>query len=110
MRNQAAGGPIRRKVMSVEELLKAKREEILAIAARHGARNVRIFGSVVRGEADQDSDVDVLVDLDSDRSLLDHVALIQDLEDLLGRKVDVATEKALHWYIRDRVLKEAVPL
>ena len=88
----------------------ARRDEILRIAAEHGARNVRLFGSVVRGEEGTDSDVDVLVHLDGDRSLLDHVALIQDLGDLLGCKVDVVNDKALHWVIRDQVLEEAVPL
>lgn len=96
--------------MGITELLKKKREEILRVAARHGARNVRVFGSAARGEADEESDVDFLVELDSERSLLDHVALLQDLEDILGRKVDVVTESALHWYIRDRVKKEATPL
>jgi uncharacterized protein len=95
--------------MSTEEL-RARRDRILSIAARHGARNVRLFGSVVRGQAGPDSDVDFLVEMDGDRSLLDHVGLIQDLEDYLGRKVDVVSERALHWFIRDRVLAEAVPL
>ena len=96
--------------MSIEEILKTKRDGILHIASQHGARNVRVFGSAVRGEAGPDSDVDFLVEMEPHRSLLDHVALWQDLEDLLGRKVDVVSERALHWYIRDRVLKEAVPL
>jgi predicted nucleotidyltransferase len=95
--------------MSTEEL-KTSRDRILSIAARHGARNVRVFGSVVRGDARPDSDVDFLVEMGEDRSLLDHVGLVQDLEDLLGRKVDVVSERALHWFIRDRVLAEAVPL
>lgn len=95
--------------MSTEEL-RARRDRILSIAARHGARNVRLFGSVVRGQAGPDSDVDFLVEMDEDRSLMDHVGLIQDLEDYLGRKVDVVSERALHWFIRDRVLAEAVPL
>ena len=96
--------------MAVEQLLTGKREEILRIAAQHGARNVRVFGSVARGEEGPDSDVDLLVEFDADRSLLDHVALVQDLEDLLGKKVHVTTKDALHWYIRDRVLEQAVPL
>lgn len=87
-----------------------RREEILRIARRHGARNVRLFGSIVRGEARGQSDLDVLVELEEDRSLLDHVALKQDLEDLLGCEVDVVTEKALHRLLRDRITKEAVPL
>lgn len=96
--------------MSIEEILSSKREEILRVAAQHGARNVRVFGSVVRGEAGPESDVDFLVEIEPGRSLLDHVALLQDLEDILCRKVDVVNEKALHWYIRDRVRQEAVPL
>ena len=96
--------------MSVGKLIQEKREEILSLAAKHGASNVRIFGSVARGEDRLDSDVDFLVEIEAGRSLLDHIALIQDLEDLLGRKVDVAEVENLHWYIRDRVLQEAIPL
>ena len=96
--------------MGIDELLKVKREEILRIAAQHGARNVRIFGSVARGEAKLDSDVDVLVDLEPGRSLLDLGGLLMDLRDLLGCNVDVVTEKGLRERIRDRVLREAVPL
>ena len=96
--------------MKIEELLKSKRQEILAIAARHGARNVRVFGSVARGEAGPESDIDILVEMESGTSLMDHVTLMQDLEDLLERKVDVVSDRALHWYIRDRVLAEATPL
>jgi predicted nucleotidyltransferase len=96
--------------MGIDEVLKVKREEILRIAAQHGARNVRIFGSVARGEAKLDSDVDVLVDLEPGRSLLDHAALMLDLEELLRCKVDVATERGLRARVRDRVLREAVPL
>jgi hypothetical protein len=87
-----------------------RRGEILRVAARHGAHNVRIFGSVVRGEAGKDSDVDFLVRLDDDRSLIDHIALIRELEDLIGCRVDVVTEDALHRVIRARVLAEGVPL
>jgi len=96
--------------MGIDEVLKVKREEILRIAAQHGARNVRIFGSVARGEAKLDSDVDVLVDLEPGRSLLDHAALMLELEELLRCKVDVATERGLRARVRDRVLREAVPL
>jgi len=87
-----------------------RRDEILNIAVRHGARTVRIFGSVARGEETPASDLDLLVEFEPGRSLLDHIALAQDLEDLLGREVDVVTAKGLHPYIRDRVCREAVPL
>ena len=96
--------------MSIDELLKEKRQDILQVAERHGAYNVRVFGSVVRGEASPDSDVDFLVDLEPDKSLFDVGGLLMDLQTLLGREVDVVTEKALHWYIRDRVIQEAQPL
>ena len=96
--------------MVADTLLKAHRDEILRLAARHGANNVRVFGSRARGQADRDSDVDFLVDLEEGRSLLDLGGLLMDLQDLLGRRVDVVTENGLHWYIRDRVLNEAVPL
>jgi predicted nucleotidyltransferase len=95
--------------MSIEELLK-KRDEILRIAARHGASNVRVFGSVARGEPKAESDVDLLVELERGRSLLDHAALMIELESLLGRRVDVATERGLKRRIRERILEEAVRL
>ncbi len=94
----------------VKDLLLSKRDEILRIAAKYGASNVRVFGSVARGEDGPASDVDLLVELEPCRSLLDHVALLQDIEDLLSRKVDVVNERALHHCIRDRVLREATPL
>jgi uncharacterized protein len=96
--------------MSIDKLLREKRKEILRIAARRGAYNVRIFGSAVRGETSSDSDVDFLVDMEPDRSLFDLGGLLMDLQGLLGREVDVVTEKGLHWYIRDQVLAEAQPL
>lgn len=96
--------------MDVNELLKEKREDILRIAARHGARNIRVFGSVARGEAAPDSDIDFLVEMEPDRSLLDRIALIQDLEDLLERKVHVVTENSIYWLLRRRILKEATAL
>lgn len=96
--------------MEIRELLKLKREEILRISAKHGARNVRIFGSVLRGEAGPESDLDLLVELEPDRSLFDHAALVEDLEALLGRKVDVVTENGVYWLLRRRILKEAKPL
>lgn len=91
-------------------LLKDKRKDILRTAAKYGARNIRIFGSVVRGEARADSDIDFLVDMESGRSLFDLGGLLMDLQDLLAHKVDVVTEKGLRARIRDDVLKEAVPL
>ena len=96
--------------MATSELLQGRRGQILAIAAKHGARNVRIFGSVARGDARPDSDIDVLVDLDPGRSLLDMGGLLVDLQDLLGCRVDVVTERGLKERIRRRVLAEAVAL
>lgn len=96
--------------MNVNDLIAEKRDDIIHIVTEHGAHNIRIFGSVARGEADTESDLDLLVEIEKGRSLLDHIALSQDLEDLLGCKVDVISEKALHWYIRDRILKEAIPI
>lgn len=88
----------------------ARRAEIALAAASHGAVSVRVFGSAARGELRQDSDIDFLVVMEPHRSLLDHVALKQDLEDLFGRPVDVVTERSLHPRLRDRVLAEAIPL
>ena len=96
--------------LSIKDLLLSKREEILRIAARHGARNIRIFGSVARGEAGENSDIDLLVELEQGRSLLDQAGLMVELEELLGRKVDVVTEQGLYWLLRRRILKEARPL
>ena len=92
------------------ERVAEKRADVLRAAARHGARNVRLIGSVARGDARPDSDLDLLVDLESGRSLLDHAALMIELQELLGCKVDVANEKGLRPRVRDRVLAEAVPL
>ena len=91
-------------------LLTTERDRILQIAASHGARNVRIFGSVARGTAGPESDVDVLVAMDPDRSLLDLCALGDELEDLLGRRVDIVTESGLSPYLRDEILRTAIPL
>lgn len=88
----------------------SKRAEIKAIAASHGARNVRIFGSVQRGEAATESDLDVLVDMAKGRNLFDLVALSDELEKALGVDVDVVTEGSLSPYLRDRILAEAVAL
>ncbi|MEW6141065.1 MAG: nucleotidyltransferase family protein [Thermodesulfobacteriota bacterium] len=94
----------------VSELIKEKREEILKIAALHGARNVRVFGSVARGDACASSDIDLLVDMEPGRSLLDRGELVADLRDLLGRKVDVVTEEGVYWLLKRKILKEARPL
>ena len=96
--------------MDVNKLLREKRDKILQIAAERGAHNVRVFGSAARGEAGPGSDVDLLVDLEPDRSLFDLGGLLVDLEELLECNVDIVTEQGLHWYIRDRVLAEARPL
>ena len=96
--------------MDIQGLLKEKREEILRICAKYGARNVRVFGSVVRGEADEMSDIDLLVELEPGRSLFDLGGLQYELERVLGCRVDVVTERGLKERVRLRVLKEAVPL
>ena len=96
--------------MGIDGLLREKRDEILALAAKHGARNIPVLGSVVRGEADPDSDVDLLVDMEEGRSLLDHVALIRDIEGILGRRVDVLTENGIYWLLRRPILEEGVAL
>ncbi len=90
--------------------VRAKREEIVAAAARHGARNVRVFGSVARGEARPDSDIDVLVAMDDGRSLFDLFRLRRELERLLGPDIDLVTEGALRNRHRSGVTREAVPL
>jgi len=89
-------------------LLKKRRLEIIKLAKKYGANNIRIFGSVARNSSNLDSDIDFLVNMDSD--FLKRIALIQELEILLGRKIDVVNEKSLHWYISKNVIEEAVPL
>lgn len=96
--------------MTVQEILDLKKDEIQQIAARHGATNIRLFGSTVRGEAGADSDVDLLIDVGPRTSSWFPAGLILELEQLLGRRVEIVTEKALNPYIRDIVLREAVPL
>ncbi|MBD2205128.1 nucleotidyltransferase family protein [Calothrix sp. FACHB-1219] len=96
--------------MGIDEILKAHREEILQIAAKYGAYNVRVFGSVARKEATPDSDVDFLIELEPQRTLLDQIALMQSLEELLKRKVDLTEPDNLHELIREKVLREAVVL
>ena len=96
--------------MTVQDAVSQHREEILRIAAQHGATNVRVFGSVARGTAGSESDLDLLIDVTGDTTPWFPGGLIADLEDLLGCHVDVATEDTLHRRIRDRVLVEARPL
>ena len=95
---------------SIEELLQSKRPDILALAEKRGARNVRVVGSVVRGESRPDSDLDLLVDLDPGRSLIDLGGLLMDLQGLLGLKVDVVAEAGWRPRLRQRVVAEAKPL
>jgi hypothetical protein len=94
----------------LDPVIQARRWEILALAARHGVQNLRLFGSAARGEAKADSDVDFLAELEPGYTLIDLGELQMDLQDLLGRRVDLVEPAALHWYIRDQVLAEAIPL
>lgn len=118
---RASGAPVGRRVgcayhggeetaTTLDVLVKEKRERILRLCAKHGARSVRVFGSVARGQADQQSDVDFLVELEPGRTLLDLGGLQQELEILLGCRVDVVTVRGLKSRIRDRVLREAIPV
>ncbi len=96
--------------MDVRHLLEARRSDILRIAAAHRVSNLRVFGSVARGECDDESDIDFLVELGPGCGLLEHAALVRELQELLGRKVDIVSDRGLRERIRDRVLREAVPL
>lgn len=96
--------------MGIKEILANRREQILSLAAKYGAYNVRVFGSVANGLADEKSDVDFLVELEEGKSLFDLGGLLMDLQKLLQRRVDVVTENGLHWYIKDKILNEAKPL
>ena len=96
--------------MAMEKILTPHRKQILALAKKRGAFNVRVFGSVARDQAGEESDVDFLVDMEPGRSLLDLSGLCIDLEKLLGMKVDVVTEASLSPYLKDRILEEATPL
>lgn len=97
-------------MVTLDTLRAERKEAILRLAERRGAHSLRVFGSVARGEANESSDLDLLVAWEPGRSLLDHAGLVEDLQELLGMKVHVGTEKSLHWYVRDRILREATPL
>jgi len=92
--------------MGISEIIQDRKEQILALAAKYGASNVRIFGSVANGTADEKSDIDFLVDLEKGRSLFDLGGLLMELQELLNRKVFVTTENGLHWYVKESVLSE----
>jgi hypothetical protein len=96
--------------MDAEKLLKDKRQAIMALADKHGAHSVRIFGSIARGDSGPESDVDLLVKMEEGRSLLDLSAMVLDLKELLGVNVDVVSEDGLYWLLRRKILKEARPL
>jgi hypothetical protein len=96
--------------MSLDRQIYDKRDQILQIAAHHGACNVRVFGSAARGESGPESDADFLVDVGPTHSPWFPAGLISDLKELLGYDVDVVTERSLHWYIRDQILEKAIPL
>ena len=93
--------------MSIKYFLLKHRDEIIQISHQYGANNIRIFGSVAKGQDGPDSDVDFLVDLETGRSLLDLGGLSVKLQQFIGRKVDIVTEKGLHWYIKNRILEES---
>ena len=98
------------KTKLMEDILREKREEILRIAKKHGARNIRVFGSVAKGEATKTSDIDLLVDTGGETSPWFPAGLVQELEELLGQRVDVVTTDGLYWLLRRRILTEAKPL
>jgi predicted nucleotidyltransferase len=97
------------RTITLEEL-RCQKDRIVALAERHGAHNVRVFGSVARGQANPESDVDLVVDFERGRSLMDHGELMMDLEEVLGCRVDVVSERGLRDRFRARVLADAVPL
>jgi uncharacterized protein len=96
--------------MNTLNVLQSRRAEILALAAKHGASNVRLFGSVVRGEDQEDSDIDFLVDMQENRSLFDLIGMQQDLEKAIGRRVDVLTPNGINRHLKDRIMGEATLL
>jgi predicted nucleotidyltransferase len=96
--------------MVIDEQIRSHRDDILRIARENWATRVRVFGSVARGTARPDSDLDLLIDLEPGRHLLHLVAIKQDLEDLLGREVHVVTEPAISPYMRDAIMRDVIPL
>jgi hypothetical protein len=96
--------------VTLQELRASNRDQILRLASKRGARNLRVFGSVARGDGDAQSDIDFLVDLEAGRSFMDLGGLQLDLERLLGGKVDVVSSRGLRERVRERVLRDAVPL
>lgn len=92
------------------EVLMQKKVDILTIAQKYGAKNLRIFGSVARGQESELSDIDILLEMDAQQGLLEQIAFAQALEDLLGCKVDLAEEETLHPLIKNRVMQEAIAL
>lgn len=96
--------------MSLRDHSHGRRDDLQAIAARHGVSNLRLFGSVVRGEERPDSDVDFLVDIAEDRGVADYLALVEELEEMLGRRVEVVIERSLSPYLRPFVEAEVQPL
>ena len=96
--------------MKASKIIQANRQGILKIAKNYGAKSLKVFGSCARGEESTDSDIDLLVELEPGRSLLDIVAIKHEVEDLTKRKVDIVTERGIHWYLKDRILNEAVAL
>jgi len=96
--------------MRLEEVIKTRRPEIMEMARKHGAYNLRVFGSVARGESGSRSDLDLLVAVGPAHSAWFPAGLVADLEDLLAVSVDVLTEDGLHWYIKESILEEARPL
>ena len=92
------------------ETLREKAPEIRAIAEKYGAENIRVFGSVARGDQSEDSDVDFLVDWDNQRSAFDRLYLVEEMEECLKNKVDISVGRNIHWYIKERVMSEAISL
>ena len=96
--------------MSINSSLQKKREEILTIAHEHGIQSIKLFGSVARQEDQNGSDIDLLVSFEEGRSLFDLIRFKQEIEDLIGRPVDVVTENSIHWTLKEDILSEATPL